>query len=520
MFKAINLDDPPKRKQSVAWLVAGGWVNNGILIFQGFVFIPLYLHFLGDRLYGFWLATGGLLAWLAMADLGAAAITQQRCAAAYGKKDYQVVADYFWHGLIVLLLVLAAVAVGIFWISSGIVDWLKVDPEYEEEIYWSFLIAGSGVILRLANDYMSNFSMSLQRSHIPMIGSSVGGIVGLLSIFLGLVFFDMGVYALVAGLVLRGLVPFSVNFLHTIRLIAVLPGRFLWSWATLRDYMVTTPAVLAAKSSTQFAKNLPPILLTRFVGPEATVAYNVSMRIIQVGSGLINQALSGLYAACAHLFHDASASESKELDILGRLAKGFIVSASIGVVLYALLNQGFVVLWTSNEQFAGQFFTSFYALAAFFMLRGNLYVGLGMSLGRINTFELVQSLEYLFQALILYLTIDRFGVNAVPFAIVLSSVAFQIPYQRFLTRAKGSVGRALSPLTWVGFPLALVLCLSHLLAPFLRFDSWLLFIPMSILTVAPFAVFFVYAMPGGLDMIKSRLMPLLKRFAPQLNRST
>jgi hypothetical protein len=519
MFKPINLNAAAKRKQSVAWNVAGGWINNAVLIFQGFVFIPLYLHFLGERLYGFWLATGGLLAWLAMADLGAAAITQQRCAAAYGRKDFRCIVNYFWHGLIVLCAVVAVVALGILWMSGHIVSWLNIDLEYQHEIYVCFLLAGVGVMFRLANDFMSNFAISLQRSLVPMAGSSVAGLVGLLSIFLGLFVFRWGVYALVLGLLVRSLIPFCVNFVYTLRILAVLPWRFKWSAPTMKDYLVTTPAVLAAKSTTQFAKNLPPILLTRMVGPEATVAYNVSMRILQVGSGFINQALAGLYAACSHLFGDVASHAAKEGHVLGRLCQGFIVSASIGVVLYALLNQGFVVLWTSPDQFAGQSFTSFYALAGFLILRGNLYVGMGMSLGRINTFEIIQSFEYIFQAWLLYMSIAYFGVIAVPFAIVLSSLIFQAFYHRALLKARPVVGRALSSLAWVALPLAAALFASYWIAPLFRFESWLPFLVTAVLVCVPFLAIFVYAMPGGLDLLRSKFEPILRKLAPRVLNS-
>ena len=106
-----------KRKQAVIWHIAGGWLSNLIHIIQGLLLIPLYLHYLGDRLYGFWLATGGVLAWISMLDLGASAVTLQRCAAAYGRKDLATVTSYFWHGVVVTAGVMTIFLIAIFTIG-------------------------------------------------------------------------------------------------------------------------------------------------------------------------------------------------------------------------------------------------------------------------------------------------------------------------------------------------------------------------------------------------------------------
>ena len=424
---------------------------------------------------------------------------------------FQEVCDYFWHGLIVLLGVVAVVGVGLFWIGGRLSGWLKVDEVYQAEIHLGFMIAGLGVVLRLANDFLTNFAMALQRSHIAMAGSSLGGVVSLLSIFLGLVVFGMGVYALVLGLVVRSLVPFCMNFVHTVAMLMALRGRMRWSWPTLRDYALTTPAVLAAKSTTQFAKNLPPVLLTRLIGPEATVAYNVTMRIIQVGQGLINHTLTGLFAACAHFFSDAGVDAAKERSVLQRLSRGFLVSTSVGVLLYALLNQGFVELWAGEAQFAGQLFTSLYGLAAFVTMRGNLFVGLGMSMGHINSFELTQALEYLTQAAVLYYFVGLFGADGVPMAIIASGLIFQFVYHLLLSRARVVVAEALRPLLWFPVLLALGLLGAFYAAPFLKSDSWLVFILMAALVTGPFFGIFVAAMPGVRDQAAARFAGLKRR---------
>lgn len=486
------------------WHVAGGWLTNVILIVQGFLLIPLYLHFLGDRLYGFWLATGGMLAWLTMADLGASAVTSQRCAAAYGRNDFEGVADYFWHGLAVMLLIMGMVVAGTFWIAAGLIEWLKVDSEYAEPVRICFLISGAGVAVQLANDFLTSFCLAMQRSRIPVVARSLSRLLGLIGIVVALVVLEWGLYSLIVGVLLRTLLPFCVIVGYSALILFSIGARWRWSAATFRDYLVTTPSVLAAKSSGQFARNLPQVLLGRLAGPEATVAYTVSLRVIGVAQGFIGVSFSGLFSACSHLISDSSVSAERERSMVGKITRAFVVAASVGGTLYALFNHGFVSLWTSEEQFAGQLFTSASALASFFFLRSNLYVGLGMAMGRINTFESIQTVENLIQAGLFYLAIERFGVVGVPFAIIASSLLGQLGYLRAFRRSRNSIDEGLRPLAWIWIPVACVYAAAYFLADIFRVEDWFLFVFYCSVAALPFALVFYFGMPGLRDQIGER----------------
>ncbi|WP_269523422.1 MATE family efflux transporter [Coraliomargarita parva] len=508
-MKKIDFSQPARRKRSVVWLIAGGWTTNAILIVQGFLLIPLYLHFLGERLYGFWLATGGLLAWLSMADLGASAVTLQRCAAAYGRKDFSTVASYFWHGLCVLAVVVVVVIAGMAYISRHMLSWLVIDPEYHSIIRTCFMIAGLGVVLRLCNDFFGNFAIALQRSQIPVAARAIGDILGLVTIVVTLTLLDFGLYALVSGVIVRGGITFVANLFNTLWILYSLGEGVSWSNATLMDYVKTTPSVLAAKSSSQFARNLPPVLLARFVGPEATVAYNISLRVLQVAQGFVNQALSGIYSACSHFFFDEAVSREKERETLKRMIRGFIVSCFVFGTGFAFLNQGFVSLWTSDAQFAGQLFTSGSALACFFFLRGNLYVGLGMAMGKINSFELTQTFESVLQAVALCFAIEAWGIHAVPFAIIFSLLVSEPIYHYLLRRVRPVVGESLQVLRWIWVPMAMVFVLAYYTAGFFHHDSWWPFLFKSLLVGVPIATVFFFGMPGLAPRVIERAGSLL-----------
>ena len=237
------------RRKAVIWHVAGGWLSTLIPIVQGLLLIPLSIHFLGDRLYGFWLATGGVLAWISMVDLGVSAVTLQRCAAAFGRKDLSTVTLYFSHGAVVMAGVLMLFAISVFAIGSFIPSWLEIDPAVQGMIIHCFYATSIATMVHLLNDFMRNLAAALQRNHIPVFAQTLGGLVGLLGIIAALVVFELGLWALVAGVLLRTCMPFVINLVHTVQILISAGQQHHWSAAIFKDYFSMTPAILAAKAS-------------------------------------------------------------------------------------------------------------------------------------------------------------------------------------------------------------------------------------------------------------------------------
>ena len=57
----FNINNP-SRSKSTKILAIGSYSILLIDIIQGLAFVPLYISFTGERLYGFWLASGGIIA--------------------------------------------------------------------------------------------------------------------------------------------------------------------------------------------------------------------------------------------------------------------------------------------------------------------------------------------------------------------------------------------------------------------------------------------------------------------------
>jgi hypothetical protein len=80
---------PVSRRAATIANLIHQYVTTGLVIVNGIVLVPLYLKYIDFKLYGAWLATGNVAAWLLLADAGFSDILRQRTAHLYGQPTEQ-----------------------------------------------------------------------------------------------------------------------------------------------------------------------------------------------------------------------------------------------------------------------------------------------------------------------------------------------------------------------------------------------------------------------------------------------
>lgn len=510
--RTIDLNSPPSRSKAVLWHVAGGWLGNFLIIVQGLLLIPLYIGFLGDRLYGFWLASSGVLAWMTMVDVGGASITKVRCASAYAKKDLGLVAAYFWHGVIIMCLVVSTFLVLVFSLGSHVVEWLNVDEEYTDIIFQCFLIVGLGTSLSLWNNFLRDFASALQRNKVPVFLQTLGDLVALIGILVALLILDLGLWSLVIGVLIRTTIPFLGNLFHTFLILRSAGSRIRWARLIFKDYLTTMPSVLGAKASGNFTRQLPVVILGKFYGPEVTVAYTVTMRLLQMGQHFINHGLSALNAACSHFYGDPSVSPERKSKLVGSLTRGYTFLAGASVLGYALLNHGFVTLWTGQEHFLGQDFTVLAAIGSFLLLRSSILTSQISALGLIRQACNASIIEQLLKGILIILGTYAIGVEGIPLAIISSGLCTQFLYFRILNQADLGVMEGLKPLFWTWVPVAALVGMTNIVSSVFVMGNWALFLLYAAITGAALGLVVVFGVPQFQDLIKNFIVSALKLF--------
>lgn len=95
-------------------------------IVSGIVLVPFIIRCLGNRTYGLWLACGELIAYLALADLGAFATLPWLVATADGRGDRQAIRGLLAYGLFVGTVVGIIIVIGSSALWMGAQHWLEL----------------------------------------------------------------------------------------------------------------------------------------------------------------------------------------------------------------------------------------------------------------------------------------------------------------------------------------------------------------------------------------------------------
>jgi len=420
-WRWLDLRSTPSRRRAVKLHLFAGYASTLLLVIQGIVLIPLYVDYFGERLYGFWLASGGILAWTGMLDVGAASITMQRCASAYGRGDLRAVAGYYKHGLLITGFVIVTIA-GLVLCTASALPWLlRIDLQYAPQIIDCFYLAGAALVIGLLNTFQSSFAASLQRNGVPLVAQFVGDLLGL-GITIFLLHRGCGLWSLAIGLNVRVLPSLIINNLYALILFRATRARVRWSRDIFADYIQTTPAVLGAKMTGQLSDQLPAVLLTVLLGPTATVVYTVSLRMLQIVEQLSGQLITACSGAFSHLFATGK-SEVSLNNVRDVFAIGFWL-ALVGCAVYVFTNGAFVALWMSPKHYAGTAFSAIAAVAMLMTIWNRWLETLLASSGGIAESAGVAICERLLRLPVIYILISTIGLVGVPAAwLVCSAIA-------------------------------------------------------------------------------------------------
>lgn len=497
-------DGGTSRGRAVSLLTAGGWLATLIYTLQSILLVPMYLEYLGSRLYGIWLASGGVLVWLAMMDFGVSALTTQRCGAAYGRGDLGAAVSYFRHGAAITVgLMLVLVALGLLaglWVPA----FFRADREYVDSLRQAFWIATFTAAVAVALEFLKGFAAAFQRVGL-LVAAGIAGDLLAIAVTVGGLWAGWGLLALALGGLVRFLVPAVVGVPHALALCRATGQRPGWSSAVFGDFCRSAPALLAARSTGQVALGLPAVLIGRFLGPEATVTYSVSMRAMQVADMLFNQALVASSGAISHLH--GGADRRGFLGGLGRWASVVAALVVFPLAMCAGANSGFVTLWVGAGHYAGQWFTMLAVTAALAAAALRSLQHLSFNLGATDASARLWTVEHLVRALLLVLLVPTAGIHGAPLAMLLAVLVVTPAVTTLARRSIGdwpAAGQRL--LIKRGVALVAMVALAALASPWLVSAAWWQWIAGTVLLAVVLAAWLSLAMP----VLRGEVMTLLR----------
>jgi O-antigen/teichoic acid export membrane protein len=386
-------------------------------------------------LYGAWLASGNVVAYLGLFDLGMADALKQRVAFTYGKQDFHMLSQAIWTGLATILaLSLVATILGILFAGSvGLV--LRVGSEQQGVLTDSLKIVVAAAGLSIA---ASGMQAVLAGLHRPLIAGSAGLVATFAGIAITIILLEegYGLLSIAIGVFLRA----GVTFLATIIGVAVIVSRTLPKngakvsrfelRATLRASSWSFASNIAFVASTQS----DALIVATILSPLDATRYVLTKRAAEMVQMICFRIPAATLPSIAHL------AGSGDTASLARLSRSVVATTAalgaLGLGGVIALNKTFVSAWVGLAFFAGDAVSLLAALAGFLgtfcaALNSNIYAA-----GNVKQAALLSILDAAARLSLSVLFGRAFGLNGLASAAVVTLTVLSCPWN---LRAYGAV---------------------------------------------------------------------------------
>lgn len=411
----------PSRRQGTLALAASGLILNSLTLVRGVVFVPLYLHYIGAELYGAWLASGSLVAYLGLFDCGLNSVLYQKVAAAYGAGDTPRLSRYFGSGLLMVVSLAPLPAlVGI--ICAPYLPRLLAVPSAETQVLtMAFLLASCAASVMIVGHALGGIVCALQRQ-------SLHGKIWIAATVVGLM---VTVTLLLSG---YSLISLPLGILVQSCFVLVMEGAVFWhlqkrilacsslspGWETIVELMKPSTTMFLGRGGATLAGQSDNLLIGMYLGSRAVLVYDLTKRAFEVLRVLYGYTISSFAPALAHFFGEMQGETTK-----GRaLAETLIhISAVTGLVLtggYVILNRSFVSLWVGPGFYAGDLVVILIGIYGLLSAQTLPLYQIVFSSGRLYTAALATGAEGLLRIGLLLIVTPWWGLPGVALAAVVS----------------------------------------------------------------------------------------------------
>lgn len=431
---------PPRaarsRRRAAVVMLLGGYANLLLLVVQGLVLVPLYLRYLGSATYGAWIASGDVLGWLAVLDMGVAGISTQRMASAHGRGDHRTVGDYFGTGVLVQALLVGILALLAVLGAPWVPGWLGLHGPEARELSACFAVAGVATGLGLLGTVIGGLATSTQRMVFVSLATFAAGVAGL-AVTLGLLWSGYGLWSLALGMLARsGFLVLALGGHAVYVLRHDLGVRARVRWQAAREFFgLSGIAVLTMLGNAAVGKS-DAVLVALFFGPVAVTPYVLTKRAADLLSMFLARIGGAVFPGFAHLV--GSGNPGRAAQVLGQVGRIYFAAAVPTVALYLALNRSFVHLWVGADQYAGHLVTLLVGVNVLIVGWAALVLYLMGAAGRIAASGLSIFGEAVARMALALSLLAAWGVPGLPLAGVLSSAVAAFLAWRFMYRTLGA----------------------------------------------------------------------------------
>ncbi|MBO1223357.1 MAG: oligosaccharide flippase family protein [Candidatus Scalindua sediminis] len=423
----------PSRKKGTIALVITNYTSLAIVIVKGIMLVPLYLYYIDDRLYGAWLATGSIVAYFGLLDLGLNGVLVQRVASTYGKGDISRLGSILGTGLIIGLCLSCLPVFLAFLISPWITGIVKVTGVESGQLRLAFIIAGVGTSLMLAMYCMGGMLTALQRQVVHGVVLVVGNILGVVATLI-LLINGYGLLSIPAGTLVWAIVS------------ALGDGLYLWWFVRkklpqvcvrfkkeeIRDLSLQSVWQFCSRSASTTARESDNLIVAALLDPRLCTVLTLTKRASDMLAMLVRHFAGAFLPSLAHLHGEDDRGKFKRIVFLLFKITSLFGVCFMGSCLF--LNENFVGLWVGSKFFGGYMLTALFCSYGFFFIFASIFYNVIFAKGEMITVARTNIAEALIRVPLCIVLVMLWGIKGAAMSAVLAIIptTFWMQARRFV----------------------------------------------------------------------------------------
>ncbi len=397
--------------------------------------VPVYLRYFSISAYGAWLASGNIIAMIAMIEPGISTVATQRLSASYAAYEKDRFSNIFGSSLLLSVGFGVVVIIAGLCLSPFIPSWLNAPTEQRHPLSmalcFSTLGAGTSFIFYL----LGAVPQAWQRTVAP-------GVIGLFALSANILAILVGLYANM-GIVALGLGSFALSvtyILGYLAYIAVIWKRLEFprptaSLVTVCEIWHEAKMLLLAKIAGTVGKYLEAPAAALAVSTEAAAVLVLTGRVLNAVQMFADRVGTAVFAGMSHAFtryrESANYAVMKEVIVVSTVISG------LGIGFSLALSKSIIILWVGENAFGGLHLLLLLALASFMSSRKDLISTLLVASGQIRQASMWLAMEAIIRVVCISLLVIVLKVPGIPLAAALASFISLIGLSRILLAMPG-----------------------------------------------------------------------------------
>lgn len=342
----------PSRKKAVIFNSLAHYMGIILMMVQGVVLVPLYLKYIDSRLYGAWLATGNIIAYLGLLDFGFYSIIVQKVARMAGERDEQHLGGLIGTSMIISsILAVLPLAIGSM-LCHHLPTWINVQGADALQLEKAILAASASTSLMFFAYSFGGILVGLQWVGVVSWQYVLSNVLGIVATIIFLLT-GWGVVSIAMGLLVRAV---FLSLGHVIYLFLwvkrYLPKRSLrFDKKVFAGLFRGSLWIFVSRLSNTLGGQSDHLIVSTVIDPRLTTVLALTKKASEVVALILMRIPSSFMPGMAHLAGETDQAKLRTY-MIGLLK--FVSLMSLWGMGGMLLSNGiFVKLWVGAEYYGG-----------------------------------------------------------------------------------------------------------------------------------------------------------------------